>query len=101
IPTNGYNRDVFWGSTEGSTAAQRVTIGLDPLNNQALYAANVPGAPATTGLPVNLAVNSALGGGSTFILQPFNANNVLFIPSSSAGTLTLGNPGQYKALNVL
>ncbi|HEX8913798.1 MAG TPA: autotransporter-associated beta strand repeat-containing protein [Humisphaera sp.] len=101
IPTSGYNRDVVWGLAEGTVQNQKATIGFDVVNNQIFYAGNVPGAPANSGLPANLAVNSLLGGGSTFILQPSNANNALFMTAGGTGSLALGNPGSYRTLNVL
>jgi autotransporter-associated beta strand protein len=104
IPTSGYNRDVMWGASEGLTTnpSQQVTIGFDYVNNQIFYpsaAASLAGVGG--GLPTNRVINSLVGGGSTFILQPYNANNVLFLTTGQSAPLTLINQGSFKSLNFL
>jgi autotransporter-associated beta strand protein len=103
IPTSGYNRDVIWGANEGATPnpSQQVTIGFDPLNNQIFYPVGAPPNALAGGVPANRVVNSLAGGGSTFIFQPYNANNVLFMTTTQTGTLTLINQGSFKSLNLL
>jgi autotransporter-associated beta strand protein len=108
VPTTGYNRDVIYGVGEGantpirSTADLKATVGFDIPNNLVYYSNGVPGpANNTTGLPKNLAINSLVGGGSTFIMQPYNANNVVFIPAGGIATMGIGSPGSFKSVNLL
>jgi fibronectin-binding autotransporter adhesin len=102
IPTSGYNHDEIWGANEGATPnpSQQVTQGFDFVNSQIFYPAGVPNSPGG-GLPANRVVNSLVGGGSTFIYQPYNANNVLFLLPGQSGTLSLINQGSFKSLNLL
>ncbi|CAN5198166.1 hypothetical protein BH11PLA2_BH11PLA2_37550 [soil metagenome] len=108
VPTTGYNRDVIYGVGEGSNSPFRsqadlkATIGFDIPNNQIYYSQGVSGPTnSTTGLPRNLAINSLVGGGSTFIMQPYNANNVLFLTAGSTSTLGIGSPGSFRSINLL
>jgi autotransporter-associated beta strand protein len=108
VPTTGYNRDEVWALNEGTTpnASKQVTGGFDVGGNEAFFETGMPGSTqnypgVTTGMPHNRAINSLLGGGSTFILQPYNANNVLFMRAGETGNLSLYNPGSFKSINVI
>ncbi|MDD5363570.1 MAG: T9SS type A sorting domain-containing protein [Ignavibacteria bacterium] len=54
------------------------------------------------GLPVNRLITSANNSAITYLLQPYNANNVLYLTNTNTtGTLTLSTPQSYQRLAIL
>ena len=111
IGVTGFNQDVVWTGSEGSVAANAVSRGLDP--NSVFYTTDVapgslPNVPG--GLPLSRALSATnlsgltagtIAPGSSYVLQPYTANNALQLGAQATGTLSLLTPGKFASINVL
>lgn len=96
IATTGYTLD----AVAENTTALLTTSGAIDGSNYVLYsqAYGVIYGGSATGLPNNgLIVN----GQRTYQLQPYTANNLLYIPGLQADTLTFVTPAPYPAISLL
>lgn len=97
IVTTGYNFDAV---AENTTAVSTTSGAIDG-SNYVLYSAAyglIVGGGTTYGLP-NSGVISA--GTRTFQLQPYNQNNMLFLPGLQSDTLLVTTPAAYPSVSLL
>lgn len=97
IPTTGYNLDAV---AENTTAISTTGAAIDG-SNYILYSAAyglIVGGGTTYGLP-----NSGLiaNGTRTYQLQPYNGNNMLYLPAMQADTLLVTTPAPFPAVSLL
>nr|HPM81869.1 autotransporter-associated beta strand repeat-containing protein [Candidatus Anammoximicrobium sp.] len=96
LAVSGWNQDFIWANSE-PTAPDGTTY---TLNNWVYYEKNATRYGGLNGLPSSRSFVSALDPDVTFQLQPYDALNTLLTTTTPA-TLTLAEPGQFAALNVL
>ncbi len=108
IAVAGFNRDVIVERTATGNNTGPYASPFDADNGYAFYEAGLPaislygGNGQTEGLPQNRLFISALDSLTTFQLQPYNANNALYLNRTSpTGALTFTVPAAYNSLSIL
>jgi hypothetical protein len=108
IAVTGFNRDVVVERTASGSDTAPYASPFDAANNYAFYEAGLSaisfsgGSGKAEGLPQNRVFISIQDQVTTFQLQPYDANNVLYLNRTSpTGTLTLAAPASYNSLGVL
>lgn len=108
IAVTGFNRDVVVERTASGSDTAPYASPFDAANNYAFYEAGLSatnfsgGNGKAEGLPQNRVFISIQDQVTTFQLQPYDANNVLYLSRTSpTGTLTLPAPAGYNSLEVL
>lgn len=99
IAVTGFNQDVI-AEPPGTDATLNTTNSMD-LSNHIMYSA---GFSVNANLNNNgVIVNSGtiVSGTKTWQLEPFTANNTLFLGSAAVGTLTLAVPDSFSKLSLL
>jgi hypothetical protein len=106
----GFNRDVVVERTADWRNNFNYADAFEPATQFAFYEAGlnaVPytytgGNPTLEGLPQDGSFTSMLDGSTTFQLQPYNTNNVLYLNRTApTGTLSLVTPAAYQSISVL
>ena len=104
IAVTGFNQDVIWADSEGSTASVGTSSAFDVPNNWVLFE-NGAGEQSPGGLPVSGSFTSASNPAVNFQLASYTGPNVLMLGSAAgqpnSGTLALATPGSFTSLNIL
>jgi sugar lactone lactonase YvrE len=99
VLVTGYSADVISDKDPSTRFAQSFGAGMFAWFEAG--AVDDDGMPHNDGLPAGGTFVSATGSGTTYQLQPANAQNVLQLSAGTTGTLTLTTPAVYNTLYVL
>ena len=102
LNVTGFSQDVVV-ERNASNYQAAITRAFDNTSSTAGYVFFENGYQGQTiGLPQNHTFSSAVNSAVSFTLQPYNANNVLLVPTGvNPATMTLANPGAFTELNLL
>lgn len=103
IAATGYTHDFILNGDAPYDTAVTGTMdgGLDQFENWTWVEAGEytnPAGDLQTYLGLTAGVQNSLTGTGTFMLQDFNANNVVALDGGASGTLTLDTPAAYEAI---
>ncbi len=101
VPATGYNQDLVVET--GTAPANAVSVTTSTVDSTFVWYEKGYNGQATTGFPTNnTPFVSATNAAVSFQLQPYNANNVAFIPGGNGSvSLTLATPTAFSTINVL
>ncbi len=100
IPIGGFNHDVV--AETGTSSLTTTTIALDFVasSNKVMYSNTFRtlNGFGGGGLPDNGTITDAAG---SYQLAPYNGSNVLLLPRSQTGDLTINTPAKFKTIRIL
>lgn len=102
LAATGFNCDLVVEKTASGPPYNSAAVELNPAEGNAYYESGL--AVYTGGLPSGGTFASALGDGTRFQLQPYDANNALVLSANtglSSGTLTLLRPATFSRIAVI
>lgn len=101
-PVAGWLQDTIRGLADPTVAPFGTSTSVDNPTGSGFYEQGVNTGQPTFGLPNSRTFTSFANAGVTFQFQPYNKNNVVWLPTQNAsGTLTITIPTTFSTLNIL